>query len=139
MLAAHHRPNNPTGKRLGLPHSHFEKTQLTDLTIYNVQPLKNRRFSSPVAKDGLDALAPKPVHPKFVGCCGTSAAWGHAAYKAKNRGCRPGDPTGCHGTPTTCEYMAPKSRSNPAVDFPLHAVFTRLRSGLGSIFQNLRA
>src|SRR6266545_1261612 len=53
MLAAHHRPNNPTGKRLGLPHSHFEKTQLTDSTIYNVQPLKNRRFSSPVAKDGL--------------------------------------------------------------------------------------
>src|SRR6266542_3449899 len=58
MLAAHHRPNNPTGKRLGLPHSHFEKTQLTDSTIYNVQPLKNRRFSSPVAKDGLGRLSP---------------------------------------------------------------------------------
>src|SRR5436309_12296573 len=57
MLAAHHRPNNPTGKRLGLPHSHFEKTQLTDSTIYNVQPLKNRRFSSPVAKDGLASMA----------------------------------------------------------------------------------
>src|SRR6266542_6992282 len=69
MLAAHHRPNNPTGKRLGLPHSHFEKTQLTDSTIYNVQPLKNRRFSSPVAKDGLvgrDAALRRP-RPRAAG------------------------------------------------------------------------
>src|SRR2546422_7812743 len=33
----------------------------------------------------------------------TSAAWGHAAYKGKNRDCRPGAPTGRHRTPTTCE------------------------------------
>jgi hypothetical protein len=24
------------------------------------------------------------VHPEVVGCRGTSAAWGHAAYKGKN-------------------------------------------------------
>src|SRR5436309_13105273 len=66
MLAAHHRPNNPTGKRLGLPHSHFEKTQLTDSTIYNVQPLKNRRFSSPVAKDGLRLSTDLPLVIEIV-------------------------------------------------------------------------
>src|SRR6266540_151097 len=43
------------------------------------------------------------VHPEFVGCCGTSAAWGHTAYKGKNRDCRPGAPTGHHRTATTCE------------------------------------
>src|SRR5437016_4553500 len=69
MLAAHHRPNNPTGKRLGLPHSHFEKTQLTDSTIYNVQPLKNRRFSSPVAKDGLVNHEPVKSHSGFGPAC----------------------------------------------------------------------
>src|SRR6266705_1573930 len=53
MLAAHFSGKNPPGKRLGLPHSHFQKSQLSDSTVYVARPPKNRHFSSSVAKDGL--------------------------------------------------------------------------------------
>ena len=39
-----------------------------------------------------------------VGACG---------LQRKNRGCRPGTPTGHHGTPTTCEYTGVITNENP--------------------------